>query len=237
MTSYNGFVWPESGLVECPDWDNKAECGNGLHGWAWGEGDGSLGNWDEDAKWLVVDVEDKDVVDLGNKVKFPKGNIVFCGDRKSATDYIREHGARGPVIGAMIIVGDSGTASAGDSGTASAGNYGTASAGYKGTASAGDNGTASAGNCGTASAGAYGTASAGNYGTASAGYNGTASAGDSGTASAGNYGTASAGDNGTIQVKWYDGNRYRILVGYIGEKGLLSNVKYKVENGKFVKVE
>ncbi|WP_445081510.1 DUF7666 domain-containing protein [Martelella alba] len=32
MTSRNDFVWPESGLVECPDWEPTEECGNGLHG-------------------------------------------------------------------------------------------------------------------------------------------------------------------------------------------------------------
>jgi hypothetical protein len=253
MSSYNGFVWPESGPVKCNDWNPKPECGNGLHGWAWGEGDGSLGNWSDDAKWLVVKVSDKKVVDLKGKVKFPEGNVVFCGNRFDATNYIRKHGAKGPVIGASIVVGyngiasagnkgtasagDNGTASAGDNGTASAGYYGTASAGIYGTATAGDNGTASAGINGTASAGNRGTASVGDEGTASAGINGTASAGDNGTASAGYYGKASAGDRGIIQIKWHDGNRYRVLVGYIGEDGLLPNVKYKVEDGKFVKAE
>jgi hypothetical protein len=251
MSSYNGFVWPELGPVKCEDWNPKPECGNGLHGWAWGEGDGSLGNWEENAKWLVVEVEDKDVVDLKDKVKFPEGNVVFCGNRFNATNYIREHGARGPVIGASIVVGDNGTASAGDegtatagdNGTASAGDNGTASAGENGTASAGENGTASAGYKGTASAGYKGTASAGNngtasagiYGTASAGENGTATAGDEGTASAGKNGTASAGDKGIIQIKWFDNKRYRTLVGYIGEDGLEPNTKYKIKDGKFVK--
>jgi hypothetical protein len=217
MMSYGGFEWPQSGPVECPDWDSKPECGNGLHGFAWGEGDGNLANWDSTAKWLVVEVDDASVVGLGGKVKFPRGTVVFCGEQKEATDYIIAHGARGPVIGATIIAGYRGTASAGYGGTASAG--------YKGTASAGDCGTASAGDCGTASAGENGTASAGNYGTASAGYKGTARAGYKGTASAGDY--------GIIQIKYYN-SRYRILTGYIGEDGLLPNTKYKVENGKFV---
>jgi hypothetical protein len=217
MKSRNGFEWPQSGPVECPDWDSKPECGNGLHGFAWGEGDGNLANWESTAKWLVVEVDDASVVGLGGKVKFPRGNVVFCGEQKEATDYIIAHGARGPVIGATIVAGDRGTASAGDYGTASAGDCGTASAGYGGTASAGD--------YGTASAGCEGTASAGDKGTARAGYKGTASAGD--------YGTASAGDYGIIQIKYYN-SRYRILTGYIGEDGLLPNTKYKVENGKFV---
>ena len=38
LTSHKGFVWPESGDVEAPDWDPVASCGNGLHGLKWGVG-------------------------------------------------------------------------------------------------------------------------------------------------------------------------------------------------------
>lgn len=65
----------------------------------------------------------------------------------------------------------------------------------------------------------------------------TASAGDRGTASAGYRGTASAGDRGTILQKWWDGSRYRIAVGYIGEDGLEPGVKYRCEAGKIIKAE
>lgn len=43
MTSHGGFRWPADGYVEAYDWKPKAECGNGLHGWLWGEGDVSGG--------------------------------------------------------------------------------------------------------------------------------------------------------------------------------------------------
>ena len=198
MRSWEGFQWPESGPVEAPDWEPTDECGNGLHGLLWGEGDGSLLDWKVDARWIVARVEE--YIDLGDKVKFPRAEVVFVGDRKAATDKIIELGARGPVVGAIVCAGDYGTASAGDYGTASAGRCGTASAGDGGTASAGDYGTASAGYMGTASAGRCGTASAGDLGTASAGYKGTASAGYRGTASAGRCGTASAGDGGTASA-------------------------------------
>jgi hypothetical protein len=140
--------------------------------------------------------------------------------------------------------GHRGTASAGDYGTASAGDYGTVTAGGEGTATAGDYGMATAGDRGTASAGDYGTASAGDYGTvtaggegtATAGYEGTATAGDYGMATAGYYGTATAGKNGCIQLKYWDGERTRIVTGYIGENGLEPNVPYKLdENHQFVK--
>ncbi len=65
----------------------------------------------------------------------------------------------------------------------------------------------------------------------------TATAGNSGTATAGNSGTATAGEKGEIRIRWYDSKhgRMRTAVGYIGEDGLLPNVKYRLDaNHKFV---
>jgi len=44
MTAYNGFTWPKSGPVSCPDWDPAPKCGKGLHGWLHGRGDARA--WD-----------------------------------------------------------------------------------------------------------------------------------------------------------------------------------------------
>ncbi|MCS9020339.1 hypothetical protein N1F18_04890 [Pseudomonas aeruginosa] len=138
--------------------------------------------------------------------------------------------------------GKEGTATAGYEGTATAGYKGTATAGYKGTATAGDWGTATAGdwgtatagNEGTATAGDWGTATAGNEGTATAGYKGTATAGYEGTATAGYKGTATAGKKGEIQIRYWDEKteRYRTVIGYIGEDGLEPNVPYKLSAGR-----
>ena len=60
------------------------------------------------------------------------------------------------------------------------------------------------------------------------------------TATAGYEGTATVGDGGTIILKWWDGSnrRQRIVVGYVGEKGIESNVAYQLDrNGKFVKAD
>ena len=159
LKSHRGFQWPESGPVACPDWKNTAECGNGLHGLLWGEGNGQLLNWDEEAKWLVVSVLASEVVKIDSeKVKFPRGEVVFCGDRLGATAYLVERLTKSAsVVGALITAGDRGTATAGDGGTATAGDWGTATAGDGGTATAGDRGTATAGNGGTATAGDRGT--------------------------------------------------------------------------------
>lgn len=110
LTSYGGFVWPKKGRVRCKDWNPEPVCGGGLHGLLWGEGDGSLLSWAEDAKWLVVEVDANDVVSLTGKVKFPAGRVVHCGDRESATSYLRDNGGDG-----KAIVG--GTATAGDRGS------------------------------------------------------------------------------------------------------------------------
>ena len=143
MTSYNGFRWPESGHVECPDWKATEECGNGLHGLLWGCGDGGLLNWSHDARWLVAEVEESELINLGGKMKFPHAVVVHCGTQQSATEYIRSNGAADkPVVGAIVnAAGDGGTATAGYGGTATAGHRGTATAGYGGTATAGDGGT------------------------------------------------------------------------------------------------
>jgi hypothetical protein len=96
---------------------------------------------------------------------------------------------------------------------------GTATAGESGTATAGHRGTATAGESGTATAGHYGTATAGHYGTATAGF----------------HGTATAGSGGVVVIKYFDGYRKRIAVGYVGEDGIEPEVAYKIVKGKFVK--
>ena len=114
MSSSHGFTWPETGHVECPDWKKNDECGNGLHGWLWGEGDHSVATWTGTNKWLVVEVLAKDVIDLDGKVKFPSGEVVFCGDQKGATEYLRAHLPSekwdAKIIGVTATAGDRGTA-------------------------------------------------------------------------------------------------------------------------------
>jgi hypothetical protein len=235
MTSHDGaFTWPTSGPVEAPDWDTIPECGGGLHGFLNGCGNGALADWNESAKWLVVEV------DLEGKVKFPKGEVVFCGTREEAIaklEALAPETKHLPVIGAIRVVDDNMHCHAGDYGKATAGDYGTATADYRGTATAGDYGTANAGHFGTATAGERGNATAGYDGTATAGNEGTATAGDYGTAIAGVEGTATAGDSGIISIYWYDITvpRKRISIGYVGENGILANTPYKCDvEGKLV---
>ena len=157
VPSSSEFVWPERGPVQCKDWNPEPICGGGLHGLLWGEGEGINLLWQAGAKWLVVEVAAKDIVDLGGKVKFPRGVVVFCGDQAGATAYLAAHGGA-----ARTIVG------------------GTATAGYRGT--------------------------------------------------------ATAGEDGVLSILWWDGerNKYRRIIGTIGEEGLEPKVAYRVNDaGKF----
>ena len=74
-------------------------------------------------------------------------------------------------------------------------------------------------------------------GTATAGDRGTATAGGYGTATAGDRGTATAGVGGEIRIRWWDGSRYRLAVGYVGEGGIRPGVPYRCDAaGRLVEV-
>lgn len=66
-----------------------------------------------------------------------------------------------------------------------------------------------------------------------------ATAGNRGTATAGYRGTATAGDEGTLIWKYYDGERPRLHIEYIGENGIKPNTPYYGEfnNGVFTVTE
>jgi hypothetical protein len=206
MSSTNGFVWPDAGQpVVAPDWKRTKECGNGLHGWLYGQGDHGCSSFynQTGAKWLVVEVAEDEIVMLGGKCKFPRGVVRFVGEKHEAAAYLIEHEPRArtvAVIGANIVCGDEQTVMVGALGTATAGYSGTATAGALGTATAGDRGTATAG--------------------------------DRGTATAGDRGTATAGDRGEIRVRWWDdkNQRYRTVIGYVGEDGIEANVAYRLDD-------
>lgn len=96
LTSHGGFQWPAKGAVACNDWQPKPGCGNGLHGLLWGVGDaGYLDYSNGDRKWLVVKVLAADIVDIQNKVKFPRGHVMFCGTRDRAVAYIQKRAPKG----------------------------------------------------------------------------------------------------------------------------------------------
>lgn len=172
-SSHKGFRWPEKGLVEAPDWNPEAKCGQGLHGYARGEGHGLDLNWGNDALWLVVKVNKNDgYVEFDEKCKFRRGEVIFCGGRKGATDLIYQEYPYANVIGGKRNVGDGDLAIAGYRGIAIAGDMGMAVVGASGYAQSGEKGVASAGPGGIAITGRGGIAIIENYGYASIGEDG-----------------------------------------------------------------
>ena len=110
------FTWPAKGPVACKDWKPDAECGHGLHGLLWGEGDGSLIACGGDTKWLVVEVLASEIVDLKGKVKFPRGRVVFCGTPDDAGKWLAARAPGRAIVRGTATAGDRGTATAGDRG-------------------------------------------------------------------------------------------------------------------------
>lgn len=234
MSSFNGFVWPTSGVVECPDWDPVTKCGNGLHGWLYGHGDGSVSEyWSENDKWLVISVETSSIIKLYRKVKFQKGEVLFCGDRKSATDFLMKHEPRSlkqPIIGAFVNVGSHQTATTGD--------YGISTSGQFGTSTSGREGTSTSGYYGTSTSGMEGTSISGNEGTSISGDYGTSTSRNYGKSTSGVFGKCKSGANGMISIYYYEKNRTKLKTGYIGEDGLEPDTFYKLDdNYNFIKCE
>jgi len=248
LTSYNGFKWKESGIVEAPDFIKNNECGNGLHGFLWGEGDGDLANWMLDAKWLVVKVNKEDIVyfECNDKVKFPKCKVVFCGNRKDATDYIIQNGAKGKnVIGACVSSGHRGIASSAYFGHSTSLSFGHSISERNGTSisedfghsTSEDYGTAISGECGTSISGDYGTSISGICGYSISGDYGTSISKNRGTSQTGFYGIATSEEHGILIIHWWDtiNLKRKISIAYVGENGIKPNTPYKLDkDGNFV---
>jgi hypothetical protein len=222
LTSHGGFQWKTEGVNIAKDWYPEPECGGGLHGLLNGQGDAGLLDWSPDAVWIVAK-PGRQLVDIdGAKVKCQRATVVYHGDRAGALATLRAAGVTDPLPGDIVTAGYYGQATAGYYGQATAGYYGQATAGYRGQATAGYMGQATAGD--------YGQATAGYRGQATAGYRGQATAGDRGQAAAGDCGQATAGYEGIITIKWHDGGRYRVTVGYVGEDGIEPNVAYRCDS-------
>jgi hypothetical protein len=227
--AHGGFQWPEKGKVVCPDWNPRAECGNGLHGVVFPDGEmPHIINHGPDEKWQVVQTAKSSLVDLDGKVKFPECEVIYTGNMAVAITMVANNWNSKLQIELKKLILDgkvskeiasgysSKAASSGDSSTAaSSGNYSTAaSSGYSSTA---------------ASSGVYSKA-------ASSGDSSTAEAKGKQTVAmvAGLNGRARAGINGAFALPWLDGDQVRIAVGIVGENAE-ADVWYKVEDGVLVK--
>ena len=127
LRGHGGFQWPSAGLVEAPDWHDRATCDGGLFGLLWGAGSAAcLSYEDTTRRWMVCEVETEAVVDVDReKIKAPRAWVVLVGTREEAVALISAHAPVGTaVVFGTATAGDAGTATAGDAGTATAGAYG-----------------------------------------------------------------------------------------------------------------
>ena len=251
LISYNGFRWPESGYVAAIDWQDTDVCGNGLHGLLDGSGEGRYLNWADDAKWLVVEVAESDLRygsgDLTNKCKFHSGYVVYCGNRSGALNYLKAAGVdMTKCVGAQIAVegdrsqasssGDlSQASSSGDQSQASSSGYQSqaSSSGYQSQASS------SGGRSQASSSGDLSQASSSGYQSQalSSGYRSQASSSGDQSLSLGwgSVAKARSACYGILALRYWDGARYRLIVGYVGEDNIQPNTWYQLDcAGKFV---
>ena len=229
MTAYGGFVWPSDvgATVEAPDWRNNNDCGHGLHGWLYGQGDhGCVDHWAKaGAKWLVLEVETDSIVMLGGKCKFPRATVRFVGAKHDAAAYLIAHEPRAAsvaVIGARIDVGDGGSAMAG----------------ALSTLTGGDGATLTGGGYATLTGGDGATLTGGDYATLTGGDGTTLTGGDYATLTGGDYATLTGGDGAELRIRYWDAkaDRWRTAIAYVGENGIKTGVAYRL-NGKHEFVE
>jgi hypothetical protein len=91
LKSYNGFTYPEKGLVKCPDWKPSQQCGNGLHGLLWGHGSFNIPT--DNVLFQLIEVEDTpdNLIEFDGKCKFREGEVVFTGTQEDIIKAIKSH--------------------------------------------------------------------------------------------------------------------------------------------------
>jgi hypothetical protein len=245
------FIYPKKGKVVAPKWDPAPECGRGLHGFAWGTGDGGLLN--TGGIYQIISVDPKDIVNLGSKVKFKKGEVVLTTEnRDEAIQYLLDNGAKGlPVMFSTNTVGINSVNTGGYCST-NTGGYGSKNTGgYNSVNTGGNESKNTGGGHSKNTGGNHSTNTGGNYskntgenGSINTGENGSKNTGgDDSTNTGGNYSINTGGDGSKCQggvgsvlsIQWYDGKRMRVSTAYVGEKKILPDVMYRLDSkGKFI---
>ncbi len=247
--SHGGFVWPLTvgAVVEAPDWNPSPTCGGGLHAIDPATGDWSLMDWSIDARGMIVEVDESDVVTIdAAKVKFPRCTIIKVTEPGGMYDLLCRLTCSAEAIAKMPDASSGDYASIGSSGhyarIGSSGYY--ASIGSSGDyASIGSSGhCARIGSSGDAAriGGSGDDARIGSSGDdarigSSGDYASIEATGADSVILAAHGATVKAGERGVFAVAWHDGKRNRIAVGYVGEDGIKPLTWYTVNaKGEFV---
>ena len=141
------FQWPNTigDIVVPKKWNPAPECGDGLHGFLFGEGNLNLADWSESAQWIVF--EGEIIVKIDDyKVKTNKATILHIGEGKTALErfqdchaFMRHRGTLGPrAFNKIESGGDNYVFTGGDRCTFTGGNGCTFTGGYRCTFTGGD---------------------------------------------------------------------------------------------------
>lgn len=230
------FIYPTSGVVEDINWEPSKEFGNCLDGFLWGEGDGSLISWRDDAKWMVIKVLNKDIIKYSGSVSYAKGEVIHVGDRKSATDLICSHpkSLDKKVIGCYRTVGDNGIAvggtgcvlTGGEKSKLTGGNGSILNGGHSSILTAGNNSTLVSHHFATLTSGNNSNLKASDRTILTAGYHSILNAGESSSLTAGDDSTLIAGGNSSLTA----GFNSTLIAGYwsILSAGVNSILTWKI---------
>ena len=224
MTSRGGFIYPESGYVEAPDWKPHDRCGNGLHGLPWGTG-GEYFISGGNGKYLVLRVNtSKDYIygsgEMVDKCKFKAGEVVYCGSLRGAVDLIQEYAPTNTPINYAMQYGE-------DKVTQTAGECSTQTAGECSTQTASDGSTQTA--CD------YSTQKAGDWSNQTTGDKSTQTAGERSRQTAGDMSTQTGGIDTVQIIKYHDGNKWTVKTRIVTNKE--ANKPYKFYDGDWHLVE
>ena len=189
--SRNDFQWNLTigGITEAPDWKPTKECGNGLHGFLWGEGDSRLTTW-PDALWLVCEIGD--YIDLKDKVKFQRATTLFVGSLQEAAKFMYDESFKLGIVDKKIIGLSGDYLIAGDRANLRGEGQRIQTAGHYSAQTAGNESTQTAGGFSAQTAGGYSSQTAGHDSIQKAGYNSTQTAGYYSTQTAEHYSTQTA---------------------------------------------
>jgi hypothetical protein len=246
-----GLKWPEKGRVAAPDWDPTQKFGNGLHAFKWGAGEARLAHLEGYARWLVLSVREKDIVELDLEVKFPKCEVLYCGKREIAVYIIQHYAPTGTaVMFANITVGDGETAIGGDYAFLKGGDFSTVTGGYcatviggygatvtgggranvtggdHATVTGGDHATVTGGDHATVTGGYYATVTGGDCANVTGGYGATVTGGDFATVSGGKSSNVCGGIKSVLIIEHWDGVTFKKQVAIVDGKKILPGVRY-----------